>query len=68
MKFSDQILANQIKQFTEGLRNLESNLSGARDDFIKFAAETKTRGIPPFRGLSACLGTFGVNLPPDHRF
>merc|ERR1712137_1472790 len=44
MKFSDQILANQIKQFTEGLRCLESNLSGAREDFVKFAAETKTRG------------------------
>ena len=44
MKFSDRILANQIKQFTEGLRCLESNLSDAREDFVKFAAETKTRG------------------------
>ena len=44
MQFSDRILANQIKQFTEGLRSLESNLNGARADFVKFAAETKTRG------------------------
>merc|ERR1719476_125221 len=44
MQFSDRVLANQIKRFTEGLRCLKSNISGAREDFIKFAAETKTRG------------------------
>ena len=48
MKYSDRILANQIKQFAEALRFLESNLSGAREDFVKFAAETKMRGTQSY--------------------
>ena len=48
MKYSDRILANQIKRFAKGLRSLESNLSGAREDFVKFAAETKIRGTQSY--------------------
>ena len=62
MQFSDRILANQIKQFTEGLRSLESNLNGAREDFVKFAAETKTRGTPLFGNLICKRG----KEVPDH--
>ena len=45
MESSDKIVANQIQEFNDGLRLLTSHLSNARQDFTKFSAETKTRGI-----------------------
>ena len=45
MESSDKIVANQIQEFNDGLRLLTSHLSNTRQDFTKFSAETKTRGV-----------------------
>ena len=55
MESSDKIVANQIQEFNHGLRLLVSHLTDARQDFKKFSAETKTRGMYSFTTLKILI-------------